>query len=452
MNKWITGLFVAALATGSAIADVGAPAPSAKDLTKQVEKVNFVECDIPGVKLNGYVDVGYIYNFTGGGTIGTRFGRDGTKSGDFNVNAVKLTLEKPLTDKNELQAGFRVDGMLGEDAQAFAGSNGGAGAGNASNLLLEQAYVVVRAPWGNGVDFKLGKQVTWLGYEVIERPSNLNITYGNLFQNAIPLYGTGFSAETKFTDLLDGGIKIVNGDGSRSDSNTGFGTNQLGLNEGKNDGYAIEAKLNLKNKGGNANWQNSIYYTWDSSGNFANGNTAPTSSNPPSVINGNENGSALIWDSWGNWAPKFANDKLLLGFNTDLGVSTVNQSASSFSTTAGNLNNINRDSTWFGVAGYAKYKFTDIFSLAARGDYLHGSDPAKFATYAQTNSLQNAGRNQDLWSGTLTAAFDVVENLVIRAEYRFDVANNVSSNNGYETKSNTDDVAHTVAVQAVYTF
>ena len=436
MNKMIMGLFFAALATGSAIADVGAPAPTAKDLTKQVEKVNFVETDIPGVKLNGYVDVGYIYNFTGGGTIGTRQAQDGTRSGDFNVNAVKLTLEKPLTDKNELQAGFRVDGIVGEDANAF---KGGASTGNnASNILLEQAYVVVRAPWGNGVDFKLGKQVTWLGYEVIERPSNLNITYGNLFQNAIPLYGTGFSAETKFTDLLDGGIKIVNGDSAAGDSNNGFGT--------KNDGYAIEAKLNLKNKGGNANWQNSIYYTWDSSGNFANAGAPAIAS--PNFVNANENGSALIWDSWGNWAPKFANDKLLLGFNTDLGTAVVNQSA----TPIGALSN-NRDTTWFGVAGYAKYKFTDIFSLAARGDYLHGSDAGKYATWIQnTTKPQDSGRNQDLWSGTLTAAFDVVENLVIRAEYRFDVANNVSSNNGTDLKSNTDDVAHTVAVQAVYTF
>ena len=427
MNKWITGLFVAALATGSAIADVGAPAPSAKDLTKQVEKVNYIECDIPGVKLNGYVDVGYIYNFTGAGRVATRQGAgsnlagDGIKSGDFNVNAVKLTLEKSLSDKNELQAGFRVDGILGEDANTFAGSNtGGEGYVGASALLVEQAYVVVRAPWGNGVDFKLGKQVTWLGYEVIERPSNLNITYGNLFVNAIPLYGTGFSAETKFTDLLDGGIKIVNGDANRSDSNIGFDTN--------NDGYAIEAKLNLKNKGGNANWQNSIYYTWDSSGNFA-----------------GDNCSALIWDSWGNWAPKFANDKLLLGFNTDLGDSVVNSAA------AAGASATNRDTTWFGVAGYAKYKFTDIFSLAARGDYLHGSDPAKWASYNNGASTTD-GRNQDLWSGTLTAAFDVVENLVIRAEYRFDLANNVDQGVQNKGSNVVSDVAHTVAIQAVYTF
>ena len=63
MKKMIAGLFGAALLSGVAFADVGAPTPSAKDLSKMVEKVNYVETDVAGVRLNGYVDVGYIYNF-----------------------------------------------------------------------------------------------------------------------------------------------------------------------------------------------------------------------------------------------------------------------------------------------------------------------------------------------------------------------------------------------------
>ncbi len=434
MNKWITTLFVAALATGSALADVGAPTSTAKDLAKQVDKVNYVETDVPGVKLNGYVDVGYIYNFVGGSSgnnsILNRFHQDSKSAGDFNVNAVKLTLEKPLSDKNELQAGFRVDAMLGEDAMTFNNINFDSG----NELFIEQAYVTVRAPWGNGVDFKVGRFVTWLGYEVIERPSNLNISYGNLFQNMIPLFHQGVSAETRFCDLVDGGLAITNGYNSITNSG---GSGDIG--QQTFDGYAIEAKVNVKNKAGNANIQNSVYYSWDSSYQVV--------TNPGSVSY--NNGNVVIYDVWGNWAPKCMNDKLLLGFNTDLGYAEIDNY---------NKRNDTTGTTWWGAALYSKYKFTNIFSLAARADYIHTDDSGvKFGDAFPTNGGGKAGstggfpygfNNEDLWSGTLTAAFDVVENLTIRTEYRVDFGDDTVQS----AQSHTSDIGHTAVVEAVYTF
>jgi len=446
MNKWITGLFATALISGVALADAGAPAVSAKDLSKAVEKVNYVETDVPGVKLNGYVDVGYTYNFIGKSSyVGNRFGQDSTPAGDFNVNAVKLTLEKPLNNKNELQAGFRVDAMLGEDAgNGLGGNNGSSGSSfggssstiGSSSLLLEQAYVVIRAPYGNGIDFKVGKQVTWLGYEVIERPSNLNITYGNLFQNMIPLYGTGVSAEYKFNDMVDGGLKINNG--WNADSNYGVtGNSTLNSHTNTNDGYGIEAKLNIKNKGGNANIQQSIYYSWDSS--FQ------------AVNNARENGNVVVYDVWGNWAPKFANDKLLLGFNTDLGYADLH--------TGNDYNPDNRGTTWWGAALYAKYQFNSIYSLAGRADYIHSDDTGpKFGTGTSTGYNgydSNHFNRQDLWSLTLTNSFNIVENLLIRAEYRVDFGDNTTAATSAYHESGTtgsSNIANTVSLEAVYTF
>ncbi|MEM6821636.1 MAG: outer membrane beta-barrel protein [Verrucomicrobiota bacterium] len=396
MNKWIAGLFAMALVAGVARADVGAPAPSAKDLEKVVEEVNYVETAKAGVVLSGYVDVGYIYNFTGT-SAGTRRGpNDGDAKGDFNVNAVKLTLEKPLTDANEFQAGFRVDLMMGEDINTNGGNGGGLTTGFSSDtLLVEQAYVALRAPIGNGLDIKAGKFVTWLGYEVIERPANLNITYGNLFFNTIPLYHTGVSAEYAFNDIVDAGIAVTNG--FNNDSTT-VGAPAAGNSE---DGYGVMAKLNITNPGGNANWYNAIYYG------FGNGGL------------GLSNEDIFVWDSWGNWAPTFADDKLLLGFNTDVGV---------------------KDSeTYWGAAVYAKYQFTDIFSLAGRADYLHSdSETGAF------NLVGGAGGsgNTDTWSYTLTAGFDLLENLLVRAEYRIDIDGDFVA----------DSPVNTVAVQAVYTF
>ena len=405
MNKWITGLFAAALISGTAMADTGAPAPSAKDLSKAVEKVNYVETDVTGVKLSGYVDAGYIYNFTGNNYLATRAPSDGQSAGDFNVNAVKLTLSKELSDKNEWQAGFRADIMVGEDAGSTLGGHGDEG----NSFLLEQAYVTFRAPVGNGIDFKVGKFVTWLGYEVIERPSNLNITYGNLFQNMIPLYHTGVSAEYKINDSFSTGLAVVNG--FNSDSNYGY--------DDSGDGYGIEAKIAYTNPGGNFTIQDAVYYSWDSSGEIY-GASGP-------------NGNVVINDIVANWTPKFANGKLLLGLNADIGYADVSQSTT------------NSD-TWFGVAGYAKYQFTDVFSLAGRVDYIHDSDSAAFFS-----KFQPFTGSADVWSVTLTAGFNLAENLVLRTEYRLDLGNDIQVD-GSTGSYASSDVAHTVAVQVVYTF
>ncbi|MGF1677627.1 MAG: outer membrane beta-barrel protein [Candidatus Methylacidiphilales bacterium] len=404
MNKWIAGLFATVLVAGIARADVGAPAPSAKDLEKVVEAVNYVETAKSGIVLSGYVDVGYVYNFSGalrgaGDAKQLRAPSDQTPKGDFSVNAVKITLEKPLTDANEFQAGFRVDLMTGEDASnTLGGSNSLGVAGESNGLLLEQAYVAVRAPLGNGLDIKAGKFVTWLGYEVIERPANLNITYGNLFQNAIPLYHTGISAEYAFNDIVDAGIAVVNG----------FNNDTTPAGAGRDeDGYGIMAKINFTNPGQNANWFHALYYG------FGNNNT------------GADDEQTLIYDTWGNWAPTAFNDKLLLGINANIGHADTGSATQD-------------TATWWGVALYAKYQFTDIFSLAGRADYLHSDEELGSGFNTFTGS---ANGSHDQWSYTLTAGFDLLENLLVRAEYRVDVAETGGS-----------DSSHTVALQAVYTF
>ena len=426
MNKLIAGLFGVALLSGSAFADTGAPAPSAKDLSKAVEKVNYVETDVTGVKLSGYVDVGYIYNMNTGYTL-NRVGNDGMPGGDFNMNTVKLTLEKALNNKNEWQAGFRADLMLGEDAGYFNGNKGftpgnGVDSGSASEFFLEQGYVIFRAPFGNGIDIKVGKFASWLGYEVTERPANLNITYSQMYA-FLPATMTGVSFEYPICNSLDVGLAIGNGVGD-TNNGTGFSSN---------DGYAMMAKVNYKVPGGNANWQNSIYYTWDSA--------YELSYQYFGAIPRNNNDNAFIYDSVFNWAPKFANGKLLLGANADLGY--VQASGGQFLP--------DRSSTLFGAAGYAKYQFTDLFSLAGRVAYLHVDDPALGGDPSfGTGSLGQGFYAPDNWSLTLTAGFNVAENLVIRAEYRCDLGNNTVA--PLDGSGATNDIGHTVALQAVYTF
>jgi hypothetical protein len=422
MNKVIAGLFAAALLGGvNVYADVAASAPAAKDLKNIVEEGPYVETSQKGIKLSGYIDAGYSYNFTGN-DVGGRIGNsaDFGPYGDFNLNAVKLTLAKDLTDANELQGGFRVDLKLGEDVAGLpdtANTGFNFNGNGSSDLLVQQAYVILRAPVGNGIDIKVGKFASLLGYEVDDRPANLNISYGYDYAFVTTLQ-TGVVAAYKFNDVVDVQFGVTNGSGS--DNNIGVFDAVLAFNE-SSDGVALTGSINVTAPGGNANIYNAFYYE------VAGG-----------AINVLENEPVFVWNTWGNWAPKFANDKLLLGFSQTLGVAD-----DAFGPNL--LGGGDQGNTWWTASLYAKYQFTDIFSLAARASYFHTHND----NLGLTNTSILNTRNTDFWSWTLTSGFDLAENLLLRAEYRVDFGKELVTNTATGT---TGDVAHLISTQVVYSF
>ncbi|NJK91809.1 MAG: outer membrane beta-barrel protein [Blastochloris sp.] len=153
--------------------------------------------------------------------------------------------------------------------------------------------------------------------------------------------------------------------------------------------------------------------------------------------------------TWGNWAPKFANDKLLLGFSNTLG--DADQDVRNGASTR------NDGYTFWSGSLYAKYQFTDIFSLAGRASYLHASDEANTLAFpgaggGVTPAASKRGDSSDLFSYTLTAGFNLLENLLVRAEYRVDLGNDITGGTTGAGGLDGDNIAHTVAFQAVYTF
>ena len=445
MIKRITTVLAALVAVASLSLADSAPEASAQD-TKKLVQNNFVETAQKGVKLSGYVDAGYSYNFTGASngtdTVSGRFGSDTAGKGDFNLYAVKIALEKALTSENKAQAGFRADVMIGEDAAYLSNRTAVQGGinddQNSNALFLEQAYVNIRAPVGNGWDFKVGKFVSILGYEVIERPGNMNITYGLLWQQ-FPLFYTGVLSSYKFDEYLDGKLGVVNG--SNTDNNTTTG--------GGSDGCAVLAALNVTAPGGNANWSNNFQYSSNSEN-----DTAVSSTSNTGFIAGNNNSTGgaytFIYDSWGNWSPKFANDKLLFAFDATIGTSNAGRTGG-------------ESTTWCGASAYAKYQFNDWFSLSSRGEYLHGNNYEKIGNSLNydlsTGVDPNNQSGMDLWEYTITAGFNVIDNLLIRAEYRLDWG--VNSVYGVTPGANQTDTtvdsvssgpAHYAGAEVVYSF
>ncbi|MEM9399423.1 MAG: outer membrane beta-barrel protein [Verrucomicrobiota bacterium] len=374
-----------------------APAPVSKDLQEAIEETNYVETAQPGIILSGYVDAGYIYNFTAG-TMGQRWlGGDGDAHGDFELNQMKLVLEKPLSDANELQAGFRADLMFGEDAASFTSNASGSPDGD--TLYVQQGYVQFRLPIGNGLDVLFGKHQQSLGWEAEERPANINIT-GGISALGDPGGTIGMLAIYPVNDYVELNFGVNNGSGA--DDNAGL--------DASDDDYAVTGQFTLFAPGGNASWSNGFNYSWGG------GN-----------ISANDD-HALILNSLGEWMPQFANDKLLFAYNfTYVFAEDFNPGGSN-------------DSEYFGIGLYTKYYFTDIFSLGARAEYMHTDDQ-------NIVGLTTTSGSNDLWSLTGTLGFDLLENLLIRAEYRVDLGNDVAVDG-----TNTDDLVHTLASEVTYSF
>jgi len=168
---------------------------------------------ISSTTLSGYVSTSAIWNpgtgrntafTTGGGVAGPIGGSytGGAKQDGFNLDVVNLTISKGL-DEGEWSAGYKAEMIAGPDANTFFGGFG------TEQVGLKQAYVELRAPLGNGLDFKLGVWDTPIGYEVFNVGENPNYTrsYGYGLE---PTSYTGVLASYKFSDLLSAQVGAAN--------------------------------------------------------------------------------------------------------------------------------------------------------------------------------------------------------------------------------------------------
>jgi hypothetical protein len=413
-----------------------------KDLKKVIEDqgINYVETAQKGITLSGYVDTSYTYGFAGAGEYGSpgqnpSSGPSNEHAGlrqfdvsnnTFNINAVKIALEKALPDKNEWAAGFRIDTIYGEDARFlgdtglnFSNAKGPAtpvgSTNNDSGLALEQALVKFRIPIGNGLDIYAGKFVTFLGYEVIESPANLNFSRGLLFTNLIPLTHTGVYGDYKFNNIFEAKFGIVDGWNNSTSPSIGNG-NANGVNGSSTFGKALTGQLVINAPGGNANLDQSFIYS---------------PQGEPGVVGTSGTQFVGVYDIWGNWNPTFVKDgALLLGFNGDVG----QEDGGGF----------------YGAALYAQYKFTKVFSLAGRAEYIHDDSTPLGAKYGAGGVTGTDGiftpEAQDDYSYTLTASFNMWDNLLTRIEYRIDDLSGSSTANG------THQINNEISLNAVYSF
>src|SRR5215471_13989199 len=186
------------------LALIGAGLVSVPALLHAEEKGNFVQTAFAYTTLSGYVDTSAQWNIGSGNDNLPPYRFGGTSKADgFNLNVVQLRLDKPL-DEASWAAGYRVDMWLGPDANSLgtvSTLHTPTSEGGSADFALRQAYIALRVPVGNGIDFKVGVFDSIIGYESVESPSNPNFTrsYGHTLE---PQTHTGILASYRVSDCF----------------------------------------------------------------------------------------------------------------------------------------------------------------------------------------------------------------------------------------------------------
>ena len=357
------------------------------------------------LKLTGYVDATYLYNFGPSGAINPlNFPADTQSKGDFNLSALWLRLEKPLVrESREVHAGFQVGVMLGEDAGYYAADPQILPSGPDSNALyLGEAFTKVWVPEAQ-MEVWLGKFQAVIGYETIWRPDNPHITFG-IDDAFMPQDNIGFLAIFSLDDLVDLGFGLANTSGEANDIS----------GEAWSDEYSAITYFVVENPGQNARLQPGIYV--DPWGQHA--------GNARVAINQD---FYYTWNVLGEWTPVASDGKWALAFEVTGGSGTGDRSVPTDA----------EPPTSFNSAGlYSMWMVTESITLNGRAEYMHTSNNAF------TLSTRTTGG--DYWDYTLTLGVKITDELVWRGEGRYQW--------GAEMMTPTASALWTLATEIYYRF
>jgi len=388
----VFGLFLAISNTPSVRADDGSMAALVQknaDLEKRITALEAKPATpatglqlpdyLKDLTISGFVDTSYVYN-TNHPDSGKNTARVfDTEANSFSLQAAKLALERLPAKTGGV--GFRIDMLLGNDAQVITPYGF-----DSSKFDVEQAYVDVLFPVGKGLDIKAGRFVTLNGAEVIESKDNWNYSRSLLFGYAIPFTHTGVRASYPILDTLTGYLGVNNGWDDVKDNNKG---------------KTVESSLAWAPKDWFSSNLNVMY--------------------GPEEI-GNNHSNRALYDFVLTFQPI---KKLTFKINADY---ANEQDAVA----------LDKNGTWSGVAGYARYDFNDQWSFSDRLEYF--ADPRGLRI--------PGGVSQDVWEDTPTLEFRPYKSLITRLEYRYDH----STDKTFAVGSKAVAYQNTFSLEAIYVF
>jgi hypothetical protein len=189
--------------------------PSVQDTRGLLMKMLEIPDEIP-VRLRGWIQNSYTYNANGRGS-GLNFGDNPNfKADQWMGNQYYLIFERPLKQSDEVNFGFRVDNLFGNDWQ-FTYMQGffnrafpnGSFAGDDLPQFFGEAHLPVLTP--GGLDVKAGRWYGIVGYEVVPAADRTMLSVPYSFNYGQPFTHVGVLTTLHLTDRVDLYNGSVNG-------------------------------------------------------------------------------------------------------------------------------------------------------------------------------------------------------------------------------------------------
>jgi hypothetical protein len=405
IEKWTLGL-----------AAVGLVSLSPALLAQNAPQLVPVQTALSATTISGYVDTSAVWNPGTGNANPAPYALNPGKQDGFNLDAVDLRIEKALDDA-QWSAGYVAEISLGPDAVAI---DGGA-------YPIRQAYVSLRTPVGNGIDWELGRWDSLLGYESSDSYKNPNWThtYGKTFE---PTENTGLLGSYKFCDAVSLQLGVAD-------------TVATGPVNARTDGGTspvIESKkaiLSLLTLTAPESWGSFKGSRLDLGADFGQGYTSTGL------------GGAAI--------QPHDRTELYAGVTIYTPVKDLTFGASWDSIEHNDVGGVDAD-YFQAFAGYASYKFTDKLTLNGRLEYADGLALGAI-TGTTAGSTPTPGFDKVL-DATGTLQYDLWENVISRLEVRWDHAADGSDPFGASNPAPTLNAGGTkknditVAANVIYKF
>jgi hypothetical protein len=393
-NQWTLGLAAAGVV-------------SLGGATQAEETANHVATALSSTTISGYVSTSAIWKPGTGNALmpGRQFDGTGKQDG-FNLDVAKLTIESPL-DEGEWAAGYKVDLLFGPDANLYGTTSSAALAGP-SDFAIQQAYVALRAPIGNGIDLKMGVFDTIIGYEVFDYGSNPN--YSRSYAYFIePFTHTGLLATYQVNEVLSVAAGVANTVG-----------NSINARAVKAAAPAAESAKT---------YMGAVTLSAPDDMAFIGGGSLYAG-----VVNGLPGAAGATGDqtSWyiGSSVPTPL-EGLAVGVAYDYRHTSVAPG------TSGN---------WAQAASlYASYRVTEDLTMNVRGEYANG-------TNGTWGTITPAGTQEKLLGLTLTADYALWDNVITRGEVRWDHDLTGGKVFGGNANADPDKNAISLALNVIYQF
>jgi Putative beta-barrel porin-2, OmpL-like. bbp2 len=377
-NKWTLGL-----------AAVGAI--SLVPAARADEKISALGTALSNTTISGYVSASMNWAlYPGGGATvnspGAGIPFQGSKQDGFNLDVVKISIAKP-EDESPWASGYQIDLMFGPDAVGYNTAAFGSGSGSTedgfSDFAIKQAYVTLRTPVGNGIDWKIGVFDTIIGYEVTDAGSNPNYTrsWGYAIE---PTEHTGVLATYKVNDQWSFSAGIAN--------TLSAGINTRDLESGFSNGAGSDWH---KTYMGSLTYAAPMSWGWAAGSSLYAGVVYGFAGATRGYMDGNQvnyYGGATLNTPWKQVTTGFAFDFAQnLGGGSEGGnfYQTVNVMALGF---------------------YGTYKATDKLSINGRAEYVYGEQFTRGSDSGHGDGFEVTG----------TVEYDLWANVISRLELRWD--------------------------------